>query len=345
MKAFVECWSPSTNTLLFLYGKLSISLWDLHKLGGLPIDGYLMDEVVPSTECLSSSLGKRERVSLFWFLLHVYHRLATSSSDRSVSLAEWIGYWSAFPRGYTGPSTAESSRADSSSLPCYPRGSIPAHGSHSTTCLQVFKCLEVPSSLVDEVYCAAFLSCWLCMFVLPLDVAGSVGPNVFMMASCMAAGKTVSLAIPVLANIYKGLHLITTACYPSNSGSCFPVHYLLGWMGTYLCVYSPMKKCPPGPHMVRFGGIAQRLPFSLLEAYPFLDECTPYWAAIRPSRPAPHVFIDYQLDSEEDMAFFLSLHTNMVGRPGPIIVSSSDVPAAVTKDVETATLAETVLSS
>ncbi|GAA0160226.1 hypothetical protein LIER_16827 [Lithospermum erythrorhizon] len=51
-KAFVECWSPSTNTLLLPYGELSISLWDLYKLGGLPIAGYLMDEVVTSAECL-----------------------------------------------------------------------------------------------------------------------------------------------------------------------------------------------------------------------------------------------------------------------------------------------------
>ncbi|GAA0155442.1 hypothetical protein LIER_13169 [Lithospermum erythrorhizon] len=151
----------------------------------------------------------------------------------------------------------------------------------------------------------------------------------------MAVGKTASLAIPVLASIYKGLHLITTARYPTNSGSCFP-------------------------------------------AYQFLDDCVPYWVAIRPSRPTPQVFTHDQLDSEEDMAFFLSIRTKMVGykedaffllekrslpednsvdrnpkhkkwgitkRLGTIVVSSSDVLTAVTKDVETTTLAETVLSS
>ncbi|GAA0140046.1 hypothetical protein LIER_35180 [Lithospermum erythrorhizon] len=220
VKAFVECWSPSTNTLLLPYDKLSISLWDLYKLGGLPIDGHLMDEVVPFAEYLSSSVG-------------------------------------------------------------------------------------VPYSLVEEVYCAIFLSCCLCVFFLPLDATGSIRPSVFKMASYMAAGKTVSPAIPVLASIYRGLHLITTARYPINSGSYFPVHYLLGWMGTYLHTCLALKKYPPSPHMERYGSVDRCFPFSLSEAYQYLDKRVPYWA--------PQVFTDDHLDFEEDMAFFLSLCTNMVG--------------------------------
>ncbi|GAA0155883.1 hypothetical protein LIER_13506 [Lithospermum erythrorhizon] len=151
-----------------------------------------MDEVVPSVECMSPPLSKKDHVSKSCrFLLHANHCLVTSSSDRSISPVEWINFWSALPRGYVGPSTAESGRAGSSSLPCYPCGSIPAHGSGGSANLRVFKSLEVPSSLVDE--------------------------------------------------------------------------------------------------------------------------RVPYWAAIRPLLPSPQVFTDDQLDSEEDMAFFLSLRTNMVG--------------------------------
>ncbi|GAA0173552.1 hypothetical protein LIER_27143 [Lithospermum erythrorhizon] len=148
--AFVECWSPFTNTLLLPHDEVSISLWDLYKLGGLLIAVYLMDEIVPLAECLSSSLGKKERIP-----------------------------------DYTGPSTAEGDQVGSSSLPCYPRGYIPTHGSHSADRLRVFASLGVASSLVGEVYYAAFLSCWLCTFVLPLDVTGSIHPSVFKMASCM----------------------------------------------------------------------------------------------------------------------------------------------------------------
>ncbi|GAA0147265.1 hypothetical protein LIER_07006 [Lithospermum erythrorhizon] len=146
MKAFVECWSPSTNTLLLPHGEVSISLWDLYKLGGLPVANYLMDE------------------------------------------------------SSTGPLTATSSRAGSSSLPFYPIG--PIHGSRSVRSLRVFKLLRISSSLAEEVYYAVFLSCWLCTFALPLDVSGSIRPSVFKMASCMASGKIVTLPIPVLVSIY-----------------------------------------------------------------------------------------------------------------------------------------------
>ncbi|GAA0155691.1 hypothetical protein LIER_13364 [Lithospermum erythrorhizon] len=89
------------------------------------------------------------------------------------------------------------------------------------------------------------------------------------MTSCMDARKIVSLDIPFLASIYRGVHLITTVRYPSNSGC-----YLLGWIGTYLWTYTSVKTPPPGPYML---------------------------------------FTDDQLDSVEDMTFFLSLRTNMVG--------------------------------
>ncbi|GAA0158968.1 hypothetical protein LIER_15864 [Lithospermum erythrorhizon] len=89
MKVFVECWSPSPKNLLLPYSELSISLWDLYKLGGLPIAGHLMDEVVPSTECISSSLDKKGRIpEPCRSLLHAYHHLATSSSYLSISPAE-----------------------------------------------------------------------------------------------------------------------------------------------------------------------------------------------------------------------------------------------------------------
>ena len=40
-KTFLELWSPLTNTLHHGNGEMSISLWDLKMLGGLPISGIL----------------------------------------------------------------------------------------------------------------------------------------------------------------------------------------------------------------------------------------------------------------------------------------------------------------
>ncbi|KAK6161493.1 hypothetical protein DH2020_004874 [Rehmannia glutinosa] len=53
MRAFCKAWCPSTNTLLTSFGELSISLWDLHTLTGLPITGSLYDEVVPCAKELT----------------------------------------------------------------------------------------------------------------------------------------------------------------------------------------------------------------------------------------------------------------------------------------------------
>ncbi|GAA0173175.1 hypothetical protein LIER_26846 [Lithospermum erythrorhizon] len=91
-----------------------------------------------------------------------------------------------------------------------------------------------------------------------LDFRGSLPlcrMSVFKMANCMVAGKIVSLATPVLASIYRGIHLITIAYYPNNSSCCFLVHYLLGWIGAYLRTYTSVKRPPLVPHMVRYSGI------------------------------------------------------------------------------------------
>nr|XP_027122172.1 uncharacterized protein LOC113739127 [Coffea arabica] len=48
LRAFFKYWCPSTNTLHTPVGELSITLWDLYRLGGLSIDGAFFDEVVPS---------------------------------------------------------------------------------------------------------------------------------------------------------------------------------------------------------------------------------------------------------------------------------------------------------
>ncbi|GAA0162983.1 hypothetical protein LIER_18962 [Lithospermum erythrorhizon] len=130
------------------------------------------------------------------------------------------------------------------------------------------------------------------------------------MASCMAIGKTVSLAIPVLASIYRGLCLITTACYPSNSGSCGS---LSSWVDRNLSVC--LLADEEVSSWCTYGEVWWRRPTFVLFTFGGLSvsgRAIPYWAAIRPSRLSPQVLTDDQLDSEEDMAVFLSLRTNMV---------------------------------
>ncbi|KAH0709111.1 hypothetical protein KY284_010538 [Solanum tuberosum] len=65
--------------------------------------------------------------------------------------------------------------------------------------------LDVEESLRDETNLEAFFTCWLCKFVLPNKKVNHMHASVFKVASLMAHGKKFSLAVPVLASIYRGL--------------------------------------------------------------------------------------------------------------------------------------------
>ncbi|PIN21566.1 hypothetical protein CDL12_05730 [Handroanthus impetiginosus] len=77
MKVFFEAWCPLNNTLLTSLGELSISLWDLHSLAGLPLTGSLYDEVIPSFEELTGvdQTNNRFVPHSCKYLFHDYHLL------------------------------------------------------------------------------------------------------------------------------------------------------------------------------------------------------------------------------------------------------------------------------
>jgi len=47
-KSFCELWCHTTNTFCTESGDMSISLWDMWVIGGLPADGSYYEEVIPS---------------------------------------------------------------------------------------------------------------------------------------------------------------------------------------------------------------------------------------------------------------------------------------------------------
>jgi len=93
--------------------------------------------------------------------------------------------------------------------------------------------LDVEESLRDDTNLAAFFACWLCKFVLPNKKVNHVRASVFKVASLMAHGKKFSLAVPVLASIYRGLKEISTSSNLSVANIIFPIHYVYGWLGEY----------------------------------------------------------------------------------------------------------------
>ena len=94
IKAFYERWCPTTNTLHTSIGEVSISLWDLYHIVGLPITGSFYDEMVPSAEELSNDATKSSFPPSCQNLFLAYHRICSNTKWKSsVKLASWVSFW------------------------------------------------------------------------------------------------------------------------------------------------------------------------------------------------------------------------------------------------------------
>jgi len=91
-----ESWCPTTNTLHTLSGELSISLWVLHRLGGLPIYGQSYGETIPSSQIFSprDKQGQRVIPSSCGFLFVTFSCLKKAhSQDKGVTAKTWVDFW------------------------------------------------------------------------------------------------------------------------------------------------------------------------------------------------------------------------------------------------------------
>ena len=95
IRAFCENWCPATNTLHLASGESSISLLDLHRLGGLPLHGLFYDEVIPcAAELTGSSDKKRFLPKCCEHLFVAYHFLREKKHfDGRVLMEDWINFW------------------------------------------------------------------------------------------------------------------------------------------------------------------------------------------------------------------------------------------------------------
>ncbi|GAA0168530.1 hypothetical protein LIER_23229 [Lithospermum erythrorhizon] len=254
-------------SVLTSVGELSLSLWDLYKLGGLLVKGQIFDEA--------------------------YHRLSLSSANGRVLITDWINNWSESPRVYVGPQAAGASGGKTSSLVGCPKGTILPHCDWDSRDWKIFEQLGICAGLAEETYCVTFLSCWLCLFVHPLEPHGYMRVSIFKMASCMDTG---------------------TVCFTYVSPCSFPAHYVFDLMDTYLHNRSGVTTELAGSHMAKYGGLSRSRPCdSVAEARGRLDNCHPGWTALKPRQSASFIFYDHKPQSYEDVNFFLSLRTNMLG--------------------------------
>lgn len=290
-KAFCELWSPLTNTLHHGAGEMSMSLYDLMLIGGLPLLGVPYEEFIPVNKELqptdSNTLAD---------LLRIHSELCVSHSRNHILWDQWLAY---FYRGRILYAAFGESK--------YRRDRVQP---------EKFMYRKVASDITKEVELAAFLAFWLSRFVLP-SPSSRIRPETFYMACLMARGNRVSLAPTVLGCIYHGLgELVTGPRAPSVSQGCLPVHYVIGWLGEHFtCFYRRRvaSDFPANyPYLARYAGVdgeylditSARVAFRTAESIDY--------------RPAPFIeekgsfFLDDQSLSEKRFEFLASIRSSLL---------------------------------
>ncbi|XP_040369571.1 uncharacterized protein LOC121051359 [Rosa chinensis] len=273
IRAFCEYWCPVTNTLHTSSGEMSISLWDLDQLGGLPIAGRFYDEVVLTAEELSATSKGSQQSCRYLFL--AYHKLCKESQGQKVKITSWIRYWYRGALRYKRPPNKSTrNKRDPPPNVFNPSGRIHEIRQRTSADLAVFEDLGVEGEDIEPTYLAAFLACWLCLFVLPGDNTGLIRPGVFKVASKMSQGVQFCLAVPVLASIYQGLNEISVSSDPGNCSAALPFHYIYAWLAEYFGTHfqSPLPN-DLRPRMVRFSGELSARHFGDSQALSLFDTC------------------------------------------------------------------------
>ncbi|KAL0293011.1 UNVERIFIED_CONTAM: hypothetical protein Sradi_6960900 [Sesamum radiatum] len=102
------------------------------------------------------------------------------------------------------------------------------------------------------------------------------------MASLMANGRRVNLAIPVLASIYEGLNTIATSPKPAGTSHSFPIHFIYAWLACYFKTHYSVWQELRGPKMTRFSGEGAE-PFKFVDDGRAEELDHSYFVAIRSS--------------------------------------------------------------
>ncbi|KAJ8441461.1 hypothetical protein Cgig2_008722 [Carnegiea gigantea] len=135
----------------------------------------------------------------------------------------------------------------------------------------IFDELGVATGQRTETFLAAFLSCWLCTFILPVRDAGCIRPGTFSIASLMASGVGYCLPTAVVASIYKGINELSRSSHPGRGGGHFPTHFLYAWLAKNFDAYELVGEPSSSPGMVKFSGLGRAKSFQPEEARELID--------------------------------------------------------------------------
>ncbi|XP_060195511.1 uncharacterized protein LOC132624806 [Lycium barbarum] len=311
LQAFCEAWCPKMNTLLTSVGELSISLWDLHTLGGLPIGGHFYEEVIPEAKELTGVDTKNQRYisRVCEYLFTAFHYLQEGRSDNPrVSLSKWIQFWYKRALKYQpAPPRREKKSARFKSTHNL-TGAIPKASQWSREEEAVFHKLGVKPAKRDETYLAAFLSCWLCAFVLPSEEGNFIRPGTFKIATMMAAKRKISLAVPVLASIYSNLNNISRSSRLDLIKVRFPIHYIYGWLAYYFKTHFVLVNGPSNPLMVAYSGEGAARYFEKKDARKRIHQGDNVaWTSTMLNNSEPYNYVDNNDAQELELNYFMSV--------------------------------------
>jgi Plant mobile domain len=166
LQAFCERWNYSTNTLFIDDRELTPTLLEIQQLTGLPIFGHFYDEFMVSP----ADSGDFTRFSpSLQRTYEIYYHLRRGHPG--VPFRHWIAYFT--DRVHTRPAGLASTwdPFGTGRLEIHHDGPIP---SQDTLC----------SHDVDrETYLTAFISWWICYFLLPSSPAYTIRPSVFVLVT------------------------------------------------------------------------------------------------------------------------------------------------------------------
>ncbi|KAH0716279.1 hypothetical protein KY284_009184 [Solanum tuberosum] len=233
-----------------------------------PIQSLPSSEIIPSAKELThvDDQGKSFLPRSCFFLFSAFYRLTKGAIDE-VSFREWTKFWFRGLRKYVEPSPRTSKNRTKPRMNHDPSGNIDMSFLPQTEEENAhFVKLGIEESFRDETYLAAFLACWHCKFVLPNKKAHCICASVFNVAILMAHGEIFSLAVPILASIYRCLRDISTS---SNLGACntlLPFHYVYGWIGEYFETYFYVTRPQRDVRMWQISGEKMEKHFDLVDA-------------------------------------------------------------------------------
>ncbi|KAL0355648.1 UNVERIFIED_CONTAM: hypothetical protein Sradi_4011700 [Sesamum radiatum] len=143
----------------------------------------------------------------------------------------------------------------------------------------------------------------------------SIRSSTFKMASMMANGRRVSLAIPVLTSIYEGLNTIAIFSRPSHTSSSFPVHFLYAWLASYFKTHYPFWQGLCGSKMTIFSGEGRAKYYDPEEARKGIHKAEFIsWACNMIVKNRSFKFVDNADAEELDHNYFVAIHSSYLTR-------------------------------